>query len=201
MQERKKAEYRSSIRSKIMIKEALLALMVEKPFEKISITDVVKRADINRGTFYAHFSSIGDVLKNISSSVVEEIASACLPLDVSSVFTSPEKFLITISGILKEEKDFYSKLLKIDKFNDVLDDTRHLAIKRIISDLSNNITPEEKRTLTIVLDYAISGIMNIYEDILLERIPISLDESTYFLCEILKPQRSALEEIIQHIQK
>ena len=48
---RLKAEYRSSIRSKTMIKEALLELMIEKPFDKITITDIVKKADINRGTF------------------------------------------------------------------------------------------------------------------------------------------------------
>ena len=48
---RLKAEYRSSIRSKTMIKEALLELMIEKPFDKIAITDIVKKADINRGTF------------------------------------------------------------------------------------------------------------------------------------------------------
>ena len=75
-EKRTKAEYRSSIRSKQMIKEALLSLMIEKPFDRISITDIVKKADINRGTFYAHYANTSDVLKSISMSVVDEIASA-----------------------------------------------------------------------------------------------------------------------------
>lgn len=71
---RKKAEYRSSIRSKQMIKDALLSLMIEKPFEKISITDIVRRADINRGTFYAHYSNTDEVLKGF-----QQVLSMSLP--------------------------------------------------------------------------------------------------------------------------
>ena len=67
MEEKKrtKAEYRSSLRSKKLIREAMVRLMREKPFEKITITDIVKEADINRGTFYAHFKDSGDVLNSI----------------------------------------------------------------------------------------------------------------------------------------
>ena len=49
---KKKAEYRNSIRSKTLIRNALLSLMQEKEFEKITVTDIVSKADINRGTFY-----------------------------------------------------------------------------------------------------------------------------------------------------
>ena len=35
-QKRRKAEYRSSIRSKLLIRNALVSLMQEKPFEKTS---------------------------------------------------------------------------------------------------------------------------------------------------------------------
>ena len=49
-----KAEYRSAIRSRKLINEALADLLTEKPLDKITVTDVVSRADINRGTFYAH---------------------------------------------------------------------------------------------------------------------------------------------------
>ena len=54
-----KAEYRSSIRSKVLIKNALLSLMREKSFDKITVTDIVDRADINRFvTFVAAYRAI-----------------------------------------------------------------------------------------------------------------------------------------------
>lgn len=38
-----------------VIREAFFELLREKGFEKTSVTDICKRADINRGTFYLHY--------------------------------------------------------------------------------------------------------------------------------------------------
>ncbi len=198
---RKKAEYRSSLRSKQMIKEALLSLMIEKPFDKISITDIVKRADINRGTFYAHYPNTSEVLKSISESVVDEIAAVFSTYDASAVLVSPEQFLRPITAFLMRDPGYYAKLVQADRFYEVLNDTRYRAIDKILADLKPALTFEMYTTLTIVLDYAISGILTVYEDILLKRIPVSLEDSVEYISKILKPQKTALEEALQQIQK
>jgi AcrR family transcriptional regulator len=46
---------RRAIRSKRLIIEALRELILEKDYKEISVSDIVKRADIGRATFYAHF--------------------------------------------------------------------------------------------------------------------------------------------------
>jgi AcrR family transcriptional regulator len=43
-------------RTSTVIKDALEALLEEKPFSNISVQDIAERARINRATFYAHFS-------------------------------------------------------------------------------------------------------------------------------------------------
>ncbi len=201
-EKRKKAEYRSSIRSKQMIKEALLSLMIEKPFEKISITDIVKRADINRGTFYAHYANTSEVLKSISITAVDELAAVVKNgYDSTQVFDSPEILLTAVTKFLSSDPSFYAKLLKTDRFYDILDDVRQKAINRVIADLGDRITQETKIPLIIVLDYAISGITTLYEDILLEKIPVTLDDSVEYIARTLRPQRIALLEALQQIQK
>ena len=42
--------------TKLTIAEALVALSLEKPLEKISVSDIVSKVDINRKTFYYHFA-------------------------------------------------------------------------------------------------------------------------------------------------
>ncbi len=201
-EKRKKAEYRSSIRSKQMIKEALLSLMIEKPFEKISITDIVKRADINRGTFYAHYANTSEVLKSISITAVDELAAVVKNgYDSTQVFDSPEILLTAVTKFLSSDPSFYAKLLKTDRFYDILDDVRQKAINRVIADLGDRITQETKIPLIIVLDYAISGITTLYEDILLEKIPVTLDDSVEYISRTLRPQRIALLEALQQMQK
>jgi len=46
---------RRAMRSKRLIIEALRELILEKDYKKISVSDIVERADIGRATFYAHF--------------------------------------------------------------------------------------------------------------------------------------------------
>lgn len=60
-----KAEYRSSIRSKNLIKKALAKLLNEKDLSKITVSDIIREADISRGTFYAHFPDVAGVVEQI----------------------------------------------------------------------------------------------------------------------------------------
>jgi len=46
---------RRAMRSKRLIIGALRELILEKDYKKISVSDIVERADIGRATFYAHF--------------------------------------------------------------------------------------------------------------------------------------------------
>jgi AcrR family transcriptional regulator len=66
-----KAEYKSAIRSRRLIRQAFIELMKEKELEKITVTDIVKRADINRGTFYAHYKYTRAVIEQIENEIIE----------------------------------------------------------------------------------------------------------------------------------
>ena len=198
---RMKAEYRSSIRSKTMIKEALLELMVEKPFDKITITDIVKKADINRGTFYAHYDNTSDVLKSISSSVMDEISSVFKARNNSDVLWNPRVYLKQISDFFLTNPKYFAQLVATDKISEVLNDARHSAIEKIISDLEMELSESTRRRLFIILDYCISGICTLYIDILSEKIPVSLEDSAEYIANLLSPQRNVIVEVLQQMQK
>lgn len=48
-----------------VIKQSLLELLQEKSFEKITVTEICKTSDINRGTFYLHYYDTLDVLDDL----------------------------------------------------------------------------------------------------------------------------------------
>ena len=57
----------SSRRSRRWITKALLELMMDKPYQKISITEIAEEADVVRRTFYRNFESKEDVIKSLSA--------------------------------------------------------------------------------------------------------------------------------------
>lgn len=196
-----KAEYRSSIRSKTMIKEAMLELMVEKPFDKITITDIVKKADINRGTFYAHYDNTAEVLKSISASVMDEIAAVFKAKNNSDALWNPRGYLKQISDFFLTNPTYFARLVATDTISEVLNDARHNAIKKILNDLGMDLPESSKAQLSIILDYSISGICTLYTDILLEKIPVTLENSAEYIANLLAPQRNVVVEVLQQMQK
>lgn len=61
--------------TKMVLRESLLELLQEKPINRISVTELCQNADVNRGTFYAHYTEPQDLLKQIEDEMFESIRS------------------------------------------------------------------------------------------------------------------------------
>lgn len=48
-------------RTRKVLQDALIELILEKEFEKITVQDVIKRANVGRSTFYLHFKDTEDL--------------------------------------------------------------------------------------------------------------------------------------------
>lgn len=69
----KNPEDRRARRSRKLLKESLLALMKKKDFSEISVRDVTDEADMNRGTFYLHYSGTAELLQNLEADLLDEM--------------------------------------------------------------------------------------------------------------------------------
>ncbi len=58
------------------IRDTMLHLMEEKPFRKITVTELCRLAEINRGTFYLHYLDAEDVLDDIIAELLGETTCA-----------------------------------------------------------------------------------------------------------------------------
>lgn len=56
-------------RTRKWLQEALLSLMLEKPFSKISIAEITDKAQVSRPTFYLHYHSREEVLEDFLDSM------------------------------------------------------------------------------------------------------------------------------------
>ena len=56
--------------TKNTVKDAMLELLAETPFEKITVAALCRRADIVRTTFYLHYDSLTDVIKELADDAI-----------------------------------------------------------------------------------------------------------------------------------
>lgn len=183
---RKKAEYRSSIRSKTLIRNALVSLMQEKPFEKITITDIVRRADINRGTFYAHFKDSREVLERIRSDALSEMKQAIYSVSADTVIRNPKPLLEKISEFLSEDSTYYKMLLSTSGIQEFLNEIKRLSLEYLMeSEYAKKQL--DRQALVSRLDFLISAIAGTYYDIVMGAVPETLESAPAFICQMLKP--------------
>lgn len=104
-------------RTKKMIRDALSELMKNKAFEEISVTDITKKADINRGTFYLHYEDKYDLLDQSEEEIIQEINKIAKrsihSMDVlnQDVIDHPLTFVVDIFQYIKENEVFMKAVL------------------------------------------------------------------------------------------
>ena len=77
--------------TKRMIKESFLSLLHEKPVNKITVKEVCEAAELNRATFYAHYSDCFALMESIEQELLDAFAqSLCLidGFDVSALISA-----------------------------------------------------------------------------------------------------------------
>lgn len=119
----------NSMTTKKLLADALQELMREKPFSKISISDICGKCDMNRQSFYYHFKDKYDLVNWIfdQAAVEEGLLTA----------TKEEELLRRLSGYLYENRSFYRKAMAIEDygaFTDHFRDLIYIHIKRIVKD-------------------------------------------------------------------
>ncbi|WP_239422101.1 TetR/AcrR family transcriptional regulator [Bacillus sp. CGMCC 1.16541] len=59
--------------TQMVLKESLLTLIKEKPMANITVKELCERADINRSTYYAHYTSPYELLYAIEEEFMDEL--------------------------------------------------------------------------------------------------------------------------------
>ncbi len=96
--------YISEIPLKIAIFRGILKIKSES---KITVTDIVNLADINRTTFYAHYSNVRSIVEEIENDVISKMMSILKKIDYTSFFKNPAPLLLQISRFLEMDIDLY----------------------------------------------------------------------------------------------
>ena len=64
-------------KTKNAIRSSLLSLMAEKPHPSISVSELCRRADIGRGTFYLHYNDVYEVVEEIEEEILDYFRDSC----------------------------------------------------------------------------------------------------------------------------
>ena len=180
-----KAEYKNAIQTKIKISSTYLALCIEKK-GKFSVTDVVEKAKINRGTFYLHFKNLKEVEKYIDDGLATRFHPMEIDFRQTDLSMTPEIILNKLNEILSKDLEYFKLVINASENSNLMDRIK----ASILESISNNfqiikyVSNYEK--FKIVVQYIVGGVLDAYIDWFKGNIKCSLDEMSSFLAILIK---------------
>jgi AcrR family transcriptional regulator len=141
-------------RTRDALGDALIALMQEKPFDTITVQDVLDRAHVSRSTFYAHYSDKDDLLMSDAEEFFEALSMALSAHGDKSDRVFPVAEFFTH---LAEVQPFFKALVKSGKFQENMELARgHFAcgIERRLAELPRGRSIPAKDLAAIAFTHA-----------------------------------------------
>jgi AcrR family transcriptional regulator len=105
-------------RTRDQLGDALVELMREKPFDSITVKDVLARADVGRSTFYLHFRDKDDLFLSDADEFLEAMATLLSRSKDASERVAPVREFFAHVG---EEQRLYKALVESGKIHDFLE--------------------------------------------------------------------------------
>ncbi|MGL4739021.1 MAG: TetR/AcrR family transcriptional regulator [Cellulosilyticaceae bacterium] len=169
---------RRTLYTKKIIRESLISLLQTHEIHQVTVTDICKQADINRGTFYAHYKDAFDLLQSIEDELFAQITQYILETPASAY---NNVLLIKVLELIVENSDLCKILLCKQKDNHLLDRILDLASmaelnQNVQKSTSNTSTRLAQAPVNYFIRYCVAGYMAIIQAWLEADFPESPEE-------------------------
>ena len=105
-------------RTRDRLGDALLKLLLEKPYETVTVQDVLHRAKVSRSTFYVHYRNKEDLFLSDVDEFLEGMATMLLRSKESSDRIAPVRELF---GHIADTRQFYAVMVASGRMHDVFE--------------------------------------------------------------------------------
>ena len=191
----KKKQYRSAIRSRRMIRQAFLELLREKPFERITVTDIVNRADINRSTFYAHYPDVRGMIEELMSDVINSSFELIKNVEISDIFKDPKPFLQELMAIGEENMELYRLLGKSDFAIQQVEKMKTVMLEKAATSVDIPEPIRQSSAFRIQISFFIGGILNTYQQWVQGNLDCSMEEIAQQVGYLIQGLEKSYEQI------
>ncbi|UUZ81974.1 TetR/AcrR family transcriptional regulator [Paenibacillus sp. P26] len=103
-------------KTKLLLRHAMIAVMEEKGIDRITVSDLTDKADINRGTFYLHYTDAADMVRQVKEEIwdgLKQRLEKLNPVDYPKYAARNEPYPLVLQVVeyYGEHTDFFRVIL------------------------------------------------------------------------------------------
>ena len=164
---------RSVLRSKNMLRKAYIELSTEKDASKITVVDVVNRANLSRNTFYAHYPDVNAIAEEIENEFIQKFNLYLNQTLFSQKLDHPLPLLKRFEQFILNDEDDCRMLVHTQNYPIFLEKLKKLFIDRLVANIDDEPSRDKYGFLVFVHVLA-GGLIELYTLYLKSEIDLSL---------------------------
>ena len=170
-----------SRKTKQAIRNALFRLLETKSLEQITVSEIVKTADINRSTFYFYYEDINDMFAQTEKEIFDMFTRDIVATEYT--FTDKSEFIAYLTKYLDfcRENEIVCKFVTSNRCNNDLADKIKNELKKIIPDSKRIYSETDPRYY--LTTFAIAGFLHTTLEWMDDGMKIGTKEMAEFLTE------------------
>lgn len=150
-------------KTKKLLKQGLITLMMEKDINDITINELVNLIDINRGTFYLHCRDLRDLLTQIQDEVMTEMNRILEKYSAEDMQTQDLPFIIDILKYIKENADLCTLLMKENGDATFLNKLKRMVEENCFENLKLFYQHDNPYAYSVFATFSVSGAIGIIQ--------------------------------------
>ena len=172
-----------------------MELIKEKQLEKITVTDIVNRADINRSTFYAHYTDVQSLMDEMQKEFIEQSVSLLKGADFLELIRNPKPFLRQWVEIGFRNRELYTFLGKASIATSTIEQFKLLLVEKAmhIPEIPEKIRSQKKYEIRV--NFFVGGIFNVYQQYLVGNLDATTEEIIEDIASVIKDSAQSILDI------
>lgn len=157
------------------IQNAYLNLLRQKGTEKITISDIAREADIDRKTFYLHYDSTEDIIREYAEEKTRELLARLTIRSFFSLSFDRKIFAKEVNSMLSEHLEFCRMVAGNPSLGFFWNEVQNVTVD-ILSEIYARHSKLPESDLKIQVSFFVVGAMYVYQRWLRDEIPCSMEE-------------------------
>ena len=176
---------RRSLRTRRLLGDALMSLLLERRYDDITVQDLLNRADVGRSTFYAHYYDKDDLL----ASEVERMLDA---LDRQMVASARgQTGLLPMLGLFQHVEEFFSVYRALGRGQEL--DIALVAMRKRLSEVVERrlvalaSTKLPAITVSVTAQAVVGAVLSLLQWWVEAGVPVSAEQMEQYYRDIVLP--------------
>ena len=173
-------------RTKKILKTSLAKLLLEKKINNITVKELVDLADINRGTFYLHYTDIYNLLEQIEKDMFSELEEMSNEFAISEAKRSPQLFTRQVFQYVADNRDLckmllgpYGDMAFVDRLKSMVEEKSYFYLMETCSE-------KDVQAYKYFAAFAVSGCVGLLQNWIENGMKVSVEELSNFADSLIQ---------------